>query len=355
MNFWSPLSARTRSRRRSRNPTTTVFDRFRDWNADVQQNRPRRKKNIQHLLDDDEDDDDCTPEPWHEDHYPNCNDIHAHRLASHLANGLWRDVFIVTHDFENAAVMKMMKKEHEVTLRNWDRHRRDAVVMEQLAGSPYVVDIYGYCGNTVVTERISPALSELVIEPEFIAPLPQRVLWARDMARGLAALHEKGIIHADIQAKQFLWQSEKGISKINDFNRCRFAERATPTKGNSTAAVVDSPFCPVRIGSAPGKQRSPEEYRNDLLTEKLDVYSYANILMALWTGHKAWDDYASAEAKRLIQSGFVPPSPFSAEASPQEEKLWDLTVATYARDPQNRPSAHEIATVLDHVLQELTG
>jgi hypothetical protein len=42
--------------------------------------------------------------------------------------------------------------EHNFTHRNYDRHRRDAVAMERLTKSPFVLDIYGFCGNSGLFE-----------------------------------------------------------------------------------------------------------------------------------------------------------------------------------------------------------
>jgi hypothetical protein len=42
-----------------------------------------------------------------------------------------------------------MKGEHDWDHRNLERHRRDALTMERLTSSPYIISIYGHCGNTV--------------------------------------------------------------------------------------------------------------------------------------------------------------------------------------------------------------
>ena len=34
----------------------------------------------------------------------------------------------------------------------YELHRRDAVSMERLSSSPYVMDVFGYCGQSAVTE-----------------------------------------------------------------------------------------------------------------------------------------------------------------------------------------------------------
>jgi len=56
-------------------------------------------------------------------------------------------------------VLKTMKPEHEVIHRNLERHRREAAAMNRLTSSPYVVDLYAYCGNSILTEFATQDLS----------------------------------------------------------------------------------------------------------------------------------------------------------------------------------------------------
>ena len=108
---------------------------------------------------------------------------------AYVGSGLWRDVWevdprgelgrqgdygatnsnqIMESDDENTpvAVLKVMKLEHAYDFRNYDRHRRDALVMERLSSSPYIVEIYGYCANSVLTEYVGQTLDDLIYEDD---------------------------------------------------------------------------------------------------------------------------------------------------------------------------------------------
>jgi hypothetical protein len=54
-----------------------------------------------------------------------------------MANGYWRDVWVVTDD-HGVRVVKTLRYEHRLTLRNYDRNRRDAMALEHLTSSRYV-------------------------------------------------------------------------------------------------------------------------------------------------------------------------------------------------------------------------
>lgn len=49
-------------------------------------------------------------------------------------------------------VLKTIRYQHDYSERNYDRHRRDALAMERLAAHPFVMDIYGFCGNSGLFE-----------------------------------------------------------------------------------------------------------------------------------------------------------------------------------------------------------
>lgn len=306
----------------------------------------------------------CERPEWQNLNFQNCNNIHEIDLLSimtdhnpktgFIASGLWRGVYAVNNGDELLA-MKIMRTKHEVDDRNFDRHRRDALVMERLTSSPYVVDGYGFCGNTVLTEYLTTPLDSLIYSKTYTSekggqePIPakMRILWAHDVARGVQALHEidKGpIVHADVQAKQFLISPETGVVKVNDFNRCRFAGQKTGT----------SIPCKFKIPSAPGKARSPEEYAYKDLDEKLDMYSVGNILYSILTREKHWDSFSTNEAKKKIKQGFIPPIPVNFDA-PLKVQQWlvELNKRAYALSPKERISAKELGDELEKLLDTL--
>ena len=349
--------------------------------------------------------------------FPNCNEIHeidlrqgynprrrnidsaamaaaaeGGRLTGYVGSGLWRDVWKVDPRGETAtmgseqnkeedyvdniappAVLKAMKQEHPYDFRNNDRHRRDALVMERLSSSRYVVDIYAYCGNSVLSEYVGRTLDDLIylddkvkVEgqeeaaaaedmelkrlldtlPELTRDTPAgRIRLALDVFRGISELHEIDggpIVHADLQAKQFLLDPSTKTIRINDFNRCRMLPRKDGDK--------DGEICPVKIPSAPGANRSPEEYSQMKLTEKIDVYSGANVLYGILTGRRHFADSSNRSIKKLVMNGQKPPIPDEFKIEPSDKALADLIGRAYERNPQRRISASEMVQELENLL-----
>jgi hypothetical protein len=322
----------------------------------------------------------CSSLQWHEINYPTCNDVHdvdlkdifhkkhgalipmdlgegdksdiiynkeiLQKAASmgYLGSGMWRQVWKVQpRIITEYAVLKMMKSEHPVDQRNFDRHRRDAIVMERMQNSLHVVSMYGYCGNTVLTEYSGVTLSDYIYSTEeyddvggVIIPYDKHTLlgkidMAMDLLKGLKDLHELKIVHADIQAKQFLLDPNDGL-KVNDFNRCRFLPK-NDKNGDS---------CSVKIPSAPGGNRSPEEYELSKLDEKIDIFSAGNVLYGILTGQKPWVDVPSDTVRRNVMHGTLPPFPVEYDIGSIEEAFSKLIYKAYEFNAKKRPSANEL-------------
>lgn len=317
----------------------------------------------------------CERPEWQKQSFPTCNQIHEFNLQEDLGlrgrsrrsatsisaknktpgygyvgAGLWRTVWKIQSHGHVPVVLKMMKGEHEVDHRNMERHRRDALSMERLTASPHVVSIYGHCGNTVLTEHLPRGLDAIIYnngdkkQNETVAtrqtPLG-RLRLALDVARGVAAIHdlEGGpIIHADIQAKQFLVDPQ-GVVKLNDFNRCRFMAH------HNESGIP----CTLTIPSAPGGSRSPEEYLYRDLTEKLDIFSTGHVLYGILTGVKPWDELWGSQIKKLVKAGRKPPilDKKYLQIGTSDASLANLIDLAYEFDPQDRISASKLVSELE--------
>ena len=396
--------------------------------------------------------DGCSKLDWHDYHYPNCNEIHEidmRRVIEYgkfggrrkkkknmdssdddddsedesstdntqttprqkypwgfVGNGLWRDVFTCDPREESLttpvapAVLKMMKSEHKYDARNFNRHRRDALVMERLSSSHHLVPIYGYCSQTVLTQAISHTLDDVIYAREHESvkkwspndgyktkpPLESwmgtdedgellatretevgRIKLALGVFRGLVDLHEGDrttnssnwlpVVHADLQSKQYLIDAHTGQIYLNDFNRCRFMtknDRPDTDIDNTTSTSSDSTLksCPLYIGSAPGSSRSPEEYSMEALSEKLDIYSAGNVLYGIITGNRPWNNERGKHVKSDIQKGKRPhvDDAIRNAVGTVDAELTRLLDRAYEHDPTKRASAREIVDELEKLL-----
>jgi hypothetical protein len=114
--------------------------------------------------------------------YPTCNTVHEidmNRFAfpganvepiRHIAHGFWRDVWLITEETTgDAVVLKTQRYEHDFSPRNLDRHRRDALAMERLSTSKYVVAIYAFGGCSGLVEFADGGNMNDAIRPKYIS------------------------------------------------------------------------------------------------------------------------------------------------------------------------------------------
>lgn len=268
-----------------------------------------------------------------------------------LADGLWRDVFAVRDSVDHQiTVLKIMKPKHDVNSRNFDRHRRDALSMERLTSNKNIVDIYGFCGNTVATEFVEKTLYDVIFYGDIVQELSPSTPRGRlqlfiEATEGLMALHEVPsgpIVHADLQARQLLVRNDGSVA-LNDFNRCRFMGQRNDTHKTP---------CPFRIPSAPGRKRSPEEYNEEKLDEKLDIFSLGNIYYSILTQSEPFEGLSTKELQSYVIKGTKPDFPhFDNDI---DIKLKTVTISAYERDPMKRLSARELLGLLNKIKESAT-
>lgn len=223
---------------------------------------------------------------------------------------------------------------YEATQEHYEYVRMDAIVAERLTGSPRIYDIYGMCGLGILSEFFPHGDMEHIAMPEFddevkkgydpknkFTPIEKLVV-SKQMAEALADLHgNKGgvIVHQDVQLSQFLWNADKTMVKLNDFNRAEFMffdehenEYCGYWEGRGQGSVrwfrcmLVFHVCRLLFISTwrlVFQWRSAEEYFDKALTELVDVFSLGNNYFGVLTGiepfhkeHMELDDEEEEEA-----------------------------------------------------------
>ncbi len=300
--------------------------------------------------------------------FPTCNDIHHLDYAagntfgsdfSYINHGTFRDVFAMDHSFSSAqekiAIKEIRYGKSDADLELFEYVRMDALVAERFSHSPRTFDIYGYCGLSLVSEFFYHGDIEDRAMPDDGHPAPdtvmtpeQKLVLALEMAEGLAQLHGYAhgmILHSDVQMGQFLLNRDKTMLKLNDFNR---AEILLWDESHNA-------YCQHRNGKGHGNWRSPEEYRNDPLTDKIDVWSLANNMYALLTGVDPIlaDDDAMKASDLLIEGKTGRIDSKYSERNGPERVLAEIIQRCFSYEPANRPTMFEIVEKLEKAVSQV--
>jgi formylglycine-generating enzyme required for sulfatase activity len=121
--------------------------------------------------------------------------------------------------------------------------------------------------------------------------LPEALRMARDVARGLAAAHEKGLVHRDLKPDN-VFLTESGAAKILDFGIARTiaatAEEASPP-GNGSGGK-GSPGTDLTATGVMGTAGylSPEQARGEPGDARSDIFAFGCVLYESLAGRRAF-------------------------------------------------------------------
>jgi len=114
---------------------------------------------------------------------------------------------------------------------------------------------------------------------------------AVQMAHGLAAAHDKGVIHRDLKPDN-LWITKDGRLKILDFG---LAKQVAPAGRGSQSYLATEAVSPGHVlhteeGMIMGTMgyMSPEQVRGETVDARSDIFSFGAVLFEMLTGRKAF-------------------------------------------------------------------
>jgi hypothetical protein len=163
------------------------------------------------------------------------------------------------------------------------RFRREAQALLRLS-HPHVATLFDFGSvdgtDFLVMERVGGKTLDVVLRE---GPLPERdvVRLGAQLARGLAAAHEAGVIHRDLKPSN-LGLTPDGLLKVLDFGVARLVGEMLPA-GSGDATATETGAGQV-VGSPP--YLSPEQLVGKEADARSDVYSAGACLYELATGRR---------------------------------------------------------------------
>jgi hypothetical protein len=253
-----------------------------------------------------------------------------YELVGRLGEGGMGTVFLARAPGGRLVAVKVIRPEHA-----WDQEFRGRFRSEVNRAR----EVPGFCTAAVldadpdhatpylVVEYVDgPSLAEVIKEH---GPLSGGTLHsvAVGVATALAAIHGAGVIHRDLKPQNVLFSL--GTPKVIDFGIARALEATSRHTRTDQMVGTVAYMAPERFDTESDRAAGPPA----------DVFAWGAVVAYAGTGHTPFRaDSAAATAARILTQ---PP-----DLSGLDGPLRDLVERTLAKDPADRPTAHELLDLL---------
>ncbi|HJZ96261.1 MAG TPA: protein kinase, partial [Candidatus Solibacter sp.] len=233
-------------------------------------------------------------------------------------------------ELDRTVAVKLLNAAAPETASVADRFIREAKAASAL-NHPNIVTIYEIVHTGPKLAIVMELVDGMPLRDLCGSPLPMdRVLHiGEQIARALSAAHARGIVHCDIKPENLMMRQD-GLVKVLDFGL------AQDLSANTSASVL--PAGTLRY-------MSPEQSRGERASAAGDIFSTGIVLYELATGvHPFESGSIFGLLKTLNETAPRPPSSRNAFVPPQFDAL---ILRMLAKDPAARPTAAEVARVLE--------
>ena len=248
-------------------------------------------------------------------------------VESEIGSGTFARVYLA-RDFQldRPVALKVFKPDCPVTPSTALAEARSAAALNH----PNVCTIYAVddtAGVPIIAMEYVPGQTLTTMTRAGSLPLDELLSISRQLAAGMAAAHEAGIVHGDLKPENVMVSDEK-VVKILDFGLARAAPApARASRRHRRAGHGRVGRGHVRHSSVSG----PEQTRGEPATFATDVFALGVVLYELTTGKVAFAAPHVLQVMEQIRS--VDPGRMTAEAPPL---FRPLILPMLEPDPRNR-------------------
>ena len=267
--------------------------------------------------------------------------IGAYQIRGRLGAGGMGEVLLAYDErLRRHVAIKRLRGDREMTSARRRRLRREARAAAGLS-HPAIVQIHDILedddGDCIVMEYVRGRTLRQVLNEEGLA-MARAVDLARQVAEGLAAAHERGVVHRDLKAENVMVMPD-GRARILDFGL------AKPSPWNDPDATL------TREGAVLGTLRSmsPEQAQGRKVGAQADLFSLGVLLFEMLTGRPPVEGSSVNEVYDQLLNVRAP----SVRAMRPEvpKQLSALVGALLEKQPERRPrSARDVVRALTEAM-----
>lgn len=213
---------------------------------------------------------------------------------------------------------------------------------------PGILSVYDVGHEKSAFYLVSELLEGQTLREKLGSPLPQRkvIEYALQIAKGLAAAHDKGIIHRDLKPEN-LFVTNDGRVKILDFGLAKLTQTEAATSQVSRLET-GAPLSVAGMVLGTVGYMSPEQVRGKPSDARSDIFSFGVILYEMISGKRAFHGETAADTMSAIM-GKEPPQVLDTNPgfSPAVARIVEHCME---KDPAQRfQSMHDVAFYLETI------
>ena len=256
----------------------------------------------------------------------NIKTIGRYQILKKLGQGSVGAVYLGKDPYiERQVAIKVYRLPNDTGPEEIEAYKKSFFVEAQSAGRlmhPNIVTIYDadlqQDFSYITMEYIDGSTLEKFCKPDNLLPIERVLKIIFNVCKGLEYAHQNEVIHRDIKPSNIIL-SLSGQVKITDFSI------AYIKRGHST--LVKGLF-----GSP--SYMSPEQVKEEFITERNDIFSLGSVLYELLTGKKAFEGENEYSIMFKIVNNDPPPI---LELKPELPKIFgDILSKALAKDPSQR-------------------
>ncbi len=179
------------------------------------------------------------------------------------------------------------------------RFEREAKAVAALS-HPNILAIHHFGEHAGLTYAVMELLEGETLRGKLdTGPIPQgqALDYALQIAKGLSAAHEKGVVHRDLKPEN-LFVTRDGHIKILDFGLVKRIEPVGPSEETSAPAAPAQTVRGTVMGTA--GYMSPEQVRGLEIDQRCDIFSFGTILYEMLSGRKAFKRETASDTMAAI-------------------------------------------------------
>jgi hypothetical protein len=244
--------------------------------------------------------------------------VGAYEIMAPLGSGGMGEVYRARDArLDRPVAIKVLPQQFAENLTALGRFEREAKAVAALS-HPNILSIFDFGRERDVAYAVMELLEGETLRQKLAGPIPVRkaVDYGVQIARGLAAAHDKGIAHRDLKPEN-VFVTTDGRVKILDFGLAR----QTPAFAGADATVSPTVERYTDPGTVLGTvgYMSPEQARGEPGDHRSDLFSLAVVMYELVSGRRAFQRGTAAETLTAIlredppeltgpANGVVPPA-----------------------------------------------